>query len=253
LNGADPTGVSYPYLEDGTYVLNIDRIQVRPSRKGKLLYIIEIIVAQSTNPSRPAGMKCSAFIDLSNEDMRDKHMKQFIAAALGSDPQLEVHKGPVAPDGRAWDQNAVESYAENQPWKGRSIGCRVTTVETKKGDDFTRHDWIPTAMVAQEFDKIRANAPRYNGGAPAGAAPAGYGGAPAGAAPAGYGGAPAGAAPAGYGGAPAGAAPAGYGPQQGGAGYGAPQSAPAGYGAAPQGAPAGAPAPQPGWPNWSGR
>jgi hypothetical protein len=271
LNGADPTGGNnLPFLEDGFYHLRFGKITTKQSRKGKFLYIMEVLVLKSTNPRRPEGTLCSAFINLSNADTRDRSMKQLIAARYGSDPQDEKHKGPLAPDGRTWDIVAAETLAPSQPWNGVDIGCHVHTVEMKDGGDFSRHDFMPVPMVLPLIAEVLERQRR--GMQAAGAPPAGYGQPPAGAPPAGYGQPPvqqqpygqppAGAPPAGYGQPPvqqqpygqppAGAPPAGYGQppaqQQPPAGYGQPPVQQQPYGQPPAGAPpAGYGQPPQGW------
>lgn len=267
LNNADPTGGSgAPLYLDGMYIVRLERIAMVESRKGKTLYIVEGFILQSTCPQRPAGTNAASMIDMSNQDMRDKNLKKFLVAALGGDPRDERHKGPVAPDGRSWEEHAVASISDRQPFKGIELGVYAHTIQTKSESDFTICDYMPVAMIQPRIQAALAagagappqGAPGVgtpNGapqGAPGGYPPGGPGGQP------GYG--PPQGAPPGFGppqGAPPGGpgGPPGFGPPQGmppggpggPPGYGPPQGTPPG---APGMAPGMAPPPNQGWPQW---
>lgn len=257
LNDADPTiGGGHPFFDDGLYRCRIDSLKLIKSRKGKLLYVIQCLILESTNPEAPPGSMRSSMIDMSNADMRDRNMKHWIAAVLNSDPRLEVHKGPVAPDGRPWDQHAAASISDAQPWKGWDVGLYAHTKEKRNSEgDFTAMDWMPADMASAKIRELPQQAPRPQPqGAPAyGAQPSGYGAPqqqPQGAPPS-YGAPPQGALGPQY--APQGPQYAQQ-PQQG--AQQAPQYAPQGMPPAvwqqgPAPSPAPQPGPQQGWPNWN--
>lgn len=247
-SGDQSIGVRYPYLEDGDYKLKIHKAVVRG--RSKPFYIIEHEVIESNVPSRPPGMRCCSFIDLSNKDMRGKNVTGFLCAVFGVDPTQLPKDSAVAPwvDQNAgrnveWAEYANWSVQENNPLAGAQVGCRVQTTQTQAGDDFSVHNWTPLAMMTIG-PVVQPRAPRQQqpqlpqGPAPAGAGnwgPPGAGQMPAGGAPQGGGWGP----PQQPGQAPGnGAAPA-WGPP--GPGVAQPQQ-PQGPAFGP---PGGAPAPQP--------
>jgi hypothetical protein len=77
-------GQRLPYLEEGLYVLQIDKILfivTRPPQRNPL-YIVECTILESNNEARPAGLKCSWSTKL-NTDMGPINMKRFVGAAVG--------------------------------------------------------------------------------------------------------------------------------------------------------------------------
>jgi hypothetical protein len=128
---------------------------MKPARaSGKWLFIIETEVRESNNPNRPPGMVCSSFIDLSNRDLAGRHIAGFVTAVHGYDPERLPKDSPVAPwvepaTGRQmqWGEYAAHAAHDNNPWAGREVGCTVTTIDTKAGDDFSLHKWKPAATM----------------------------------------------------------------------------------------------------------
>lgn len=177
-SGDQSIGVRYPYLEDGDYKLKIHKTVVRGRQKP--FYIIEHEVIESNVPSRPPGMRCCSFIDLSNKDMRGKNVTGFLCAVFGVDPTQLPKDSVVAPwvDQNAgrnveWAEYANWSVQENNPLAGAQVGCRVVTVQTQAtGDDFSVHQWVPMSLMT--IGPVVQRAPKQpqlpSGPAPAGAA-----------------------------------------------------------------------------------
>src|SRR3990172_6690464 len=118
LNEADPSGDRLPFFEPGLYSCTVDKIVLETSRKNQTHYKISCVIDESTNPARPAGTRAICFIDMDNADMRGKNLKRFLAAVFGVNPEQDLPpsaqfpqgwspKGPVAPDGRPWNQVAI--------------------------------------------------------------------------------------------------------------------------------------------------
>jgi hypothetical protein len=154
LTSGDQTAVRNPYLEEGDYKLKVEGIKFKPARSGKMLYIIEVEIVESNNPNRPPGMRCACFIDMSNRDLAGRHLAGFITAVHGFDPMKLPKDMPTAPwvepaTGRQmqWGEYAAYSIQDSNPWAGRPVGCRVTTIEKKDGDDFSLHTWSPAATM----------------------------------------------------------------------------------------------------------
>jgi hypothetical protein len=164
LTSGDPSASRNPFLEEGSYKLKLVACKFKASRAGKSLYIIETEILQSNNPARPPGMHCSSFIDLSNRDTAGRHLAAFVTAIHGYDPTQLPKETPVAPwveqaTGRqmTWAEYAKHSIHDSNPWAGREIGCNVQSIETKAGNDFSLHTWIPASK--QVIGAMMAPAP----------------------------------------------------------------------------------------------
>ena len=168
MTSGDQTGSRRPYLEDGYYKLLIQANKYKPARSGKQLYITEVRITASNVAARPVGMECSCFIDMGNMDMRGKNLSALASAVYGFDPKKLPKDSVIAPWNDPqyqrplrWDEYALMSIGDNQPWVGREVGCHVTTIDTKGGGEFSLHEWAP----AEGF-VIPAPAPQVQQAAP---------------------------------------------------------------------------------------
>jgi len=144
-------GSSNPPLEDGIYVLDIDRCVSVESRAKKDLFFAEVIVVESNNPKHPVGAKRSWCQNL-NVDAAQASMTRFVCAAMGQDLKSEEGKALVEAlkaEGET-SLGAVLKEALDDPkdpacknaFKGTRINCEVKTKEkTKSEGTFTNHYW----------------------------------------------------------------------------------------------------------------
>ncbi len=194
LNSGDQSfGARHPYLEEGDYKLLVKRCSTR-GRSGKSFFVAEVEVLESNVPSRPAGITCSYFVDLSNIDTRGRHMAGFLASVFGVDPGTLKKDSTTTPwDGRTWTEYAGWSVSEANPLAGRKVGCRVQEIAKKDGDPFSLHTFSPyetmiipaVRTVTPKVEPAPADLARMGvgGGAPGfmapppmpGAAPQGFG------------------------------------------------------------------------------
>lgn len=183
LNTGDPSfGARHPFLLEGDYKLNIESVSLRGRQKP--LFVIEASILESSNPERPVGMICACFIDMSNRDTRGKHVTGFIAAVYGTEPTSLPKDSTTTPwDNQPWSSYASWITSEQNPFKGKQVGCRVNVVKTKAADDFSLHTWVPFAsMKVAQTRYAAAQAPVLAGAgfqAPApqpGVAPQGWAG-----------------------------------------------------------------------------
>jgi hypothetical protein len=152
-SGDQSAGTRYPFLGgdkddpfDGDYKLVIHTTAVRG--RNKPFYVIEVEVVESNQPRRPVGMRCSCFIDLTNVDLRGRNISGFISAVYGVDPTTLVKDSTTTPwDGKEWGDYANWSVGGTNPFAGMKVGCRVQTIETKAGNDFSAHNWVPYAQM----------------------------------------------------------------------------------------------------------
>ncbi len=273
LTSGDPTmgGERLPYLESGDHILKVHKIEYKPTRGGrgkaaKNFVITTVEIVQTNTPEQhPVGARFTAWLDMSNTDMRGINVAKLLAALNNVDPATLPKDSPVAPWSDAsgqqptWTKLLVDACdLQTQPYRERYIASHSYVTETGAGADFTVHDWkpaqgfvigpAPVVRPKQEAAPTSAGAWPPNvqwGGAPGQQPmypPQGGYGQPPGAPPqqGGFGGPPQGAPgfpqQGGFGGPPHGAPP-GYPPQ------GAPQP---GFGGPPQGFPQQG-APQPGF------
>jgi hypothetical protein len=284
LTSGDPTmgGERLPYLEAGDHILKIHKIEYKPTRGGrgkaaKNFVITTVEIVQTNTPEdHPIGARFTAWLDMSNTDMRGINVAKLLSAANNVDPASIPKDSPVAPWTDAsgqqptWTRLLQEACdPQAQPYRDRYIASHSYSTETQAGGDFTVHDWKPAQGFVigpppvqrpkHEAPPTAAGAwPPSGGGWQIGPGPqqpmyppqGGYGqppGAPGAAPPQqGFGGPSQGAPPGGFGGpppqqpgfgGPPQGAPAGF-PQQGAPVQGHPQQNPGGP---PQGAPPGYP------------
>jgi hypothetical protein len=142
-----PEGQRGEFFEEGSFHVRIEKTTVINSRKGKALYTIECEVTASDCPEQPAGTRCTAMVDLSNKDMRDKNLLTFLAAVMGYDPGT-FPRGTLPPVGGSWSNLARMTVGPEQPLRGRELAVRVVQRETRAGGEFNDLGWLPKQMLA---------------------------------------------------------------------------------------------------------
>ena len=147
LDTAMPEGQRGEFFEEGSFHIRIDKTTMIKSRKGKTLYTIETEVIASDCPEQPAGTRCTAMIDMSNRDMRDKNLLNFLAAVMGYDPGTFA-RGTLPPVGGSWSNLARLTLGNDQPLRGRELAVRVVTRDTRGGGEFNDLGWLPKHMLA---------------------------------------------------------------------------------------------------------
>lgn len=170
LDTAMPEGQRGEFFEEGSFHVRIEKTSMITSRKGKTLYTIETEVITSDCPEQPAGTRCTAMVDMSNKDMRDKNLLNFLAAVMGYDPGTFA-RGTLPPVGGSWSNLARITLGADQPLRGRELAVRVVTRDTRSGGEFNDLGWLPKHMLA--IGAMRAPKPEPSGaqgwGEPAGA------------------------------------------------------------------------------------
>lgn len=153
---------SYPFLGTldkdgppvkGAYKLRLQAIKYKKINSGTTHLIIEVLVTESNQVLRPAGMVCSIFIKQGTV-MSGPNNVAFVAAVLGMNPTALPKDSTHAPwaDQRvgrhmAWSEYANEAIQPENPWANREVGCFAEPIKTKAGDDHTRMDWTPIAEM----------------------------------------------------------------------------------------------------------
>lgn len=121
------------------YEVEIKRVLTMTSRKKDDLFIVEAKIVNSDCPERKPGMTCSWVVNM-KQDAALGNIKGFIAAANGIDPSDEAKT-----DEAVTEEVCDLAVGEDQPLAGLKVGLECVMIETKKGDPFTLHRWMPIA------------------------------------------------------------------------------------------------------------
>lgn len=136
IDDVDPNGQRNPYLEEGSYVLEVESCRILDSRDKRTYYLVELKVIESDNDSRPADMMVTWMTDL-DKDMGPVNVKRFIAAVNGIDPNSPQAKSEIT------EEICEFSISDDQPLKGMQVFCEVVKVETRQKTEFSEHRWRP--------------------------------------------------------------------------------------------------------------
>ena len=145
---ADPSegGV---YLNEGTYLLDVDSLKLKTSRKNDELFIAEFDILESTSKGgmRLAGTSASWVANLTKHDAAPGNVKAFLAALAG------------VPHDKVDTEGSKAAVSEKQPFHGRLIRCECTLIQTREKKDFTKHSFttVPDA-VQQKRGELRQKA-----------------------------------------------------------------------------------------------
>lgn len=141
VDEANAKGGRNPYLLDGQYLLQVERIDVIRSREKKTLFLIEMKILTSTNPDRPEGLLVSWMTNL-DKDMGPISCKRALAAISGIDPNSDAANEEITSD------VCRLAVSEEQPFKGAQVFAQAMTVQTKAKTDFLDVKWIPVTTDA---------------------------------------------------------------------------------------------------------
>jgi hypothetical protein len=127
----------------GHYECKVDRILIKNTRKGKKLFMVELIVTKSDNAKDPVGAKRTWSQDM-NADSAWASIKNFLYALLGfSWATDQGYLKAMDVEGEKIEAIAEESVTDAQPLKGVPVAIETLSVKTKANTDFTRHDFSP--------------------------------------------------------------------------------------------------------------
>ena len=138
IDKADARGQRNPYLVDGNYLLEIDKVQLKKARDKRTYYLVEAKILESDNNERPIGMMVTWMTDVDN-DMGPINIKRFLAAVCGIDPNSEEANTQVT------SASARLSVSDEQPLTGEKVYVSVVTITTRAGSTFSEHRWTPVA------------------------------------------------------------------------------------------------------------
>lgn len=128
----------------GNYLVKIRAVKLIDTLAGHQSFVIEGTVVESDNPERSPGTPASQVIALKPAIMATamSNVKNFMGAALAiADPDSYVPDEGTVED--FWNATGEYFISEKQPLAGKNLYLSCTTIKTKKGEDFTKHTWMP--------------------------------------------------------------------------------------------------------------
>lgn len=134
---------------DNRYLLEVQRLLVKNTRKSGMCFIAECTVLQSTCDKDPVGAKRSWLQKLSPADVAFPALKGFMYALLGYDftgADKEFCIKNIDPELTKDDGKGIVDVGTStaNPFKGRKIAVDTVGITTVgKGLPFTRHNWQP--------------------------------------------------------------------------------------------------------------
>lgn len=143
LDGVKPNEGRNRKLEDGDYVVVIQNCLDKISQETKHpLYIVEWIIAESSNPAFKPGDTSAWVQDMVNKGA-DETVAQFLCAGLGCMMPRDKEKiaSEIAP---RLKQIGLATISADF-FKDKKIRVNVKTKKTKKGFDFRAHTFFPIA------------------------------------------------------------------------------------------------------------
>lgn len=121
------------YLLDGVYLVQLIRVFTLVSRKKEDLMVVEFTILKSNNSLRAVGSRASWVVNL-KQDAALGNIKAF-AIAAGTTPD-------EAPP--TIDSAAIEFIVSKEnPLEGTQVAVQCTTITTRAGTPFTKHEWSP--------------------------------------------------------------------------------------------------------------
>lgn len=143
------------YLQPGgLYEAKVSKLLVKNTRKGKRLFICEMVITKSSNEKDPVGAKRSWTQDMA-ADAAWSSIKGFMYALLGfnwdTDKEYINAKDPT---GAKIESIAEEAVGDTNPLKDRPFAVQtVGTITKVSKQPFTRHDFTPkSAKLIQLFE-----------------------------------------------------------------------------------------------------
>lgn len=124
-----------PFFLPGRYVVQIDKVKLIDTRTKGKAWVIEALILESDNADRRAGVHATQMI-MANTDSFKRNVKAFVYA-LNKVPK-ELSDPDDVDEAMVW-----EIVGEDNPACGQILRLEAVITKTKKGGDFTLHNWYP--------------------------------------------------------------------------------------------------------------
>ena len=156
------------YFLAGSYKVSIAAVKSIVSRQGDNLFVIECDIVESDVSERRPNTKCSQVINLSKHESAPGNIKAFMAAALDESAD------------NITENECERAVSDQNPLEGTIMRLVCATTKTKRGTDFTLHQWShiapPDGANVPDAATAAPPAPAFAPPAPPAASkvPAGY-------------------------------------------------------------------------------
>jgi len=133
------------YLDDGSYDLEIEFVQLKNTRKAGDAFIVDCTVLASSNPKHPVGSKRNWYQSLKDKDIAFAAILEFAIAVFGFS-QKKIEDEPKIKELQAGIEEIMDQACDKakQVLKGQKLHVEVETIKTKeKGLPFARHKFTP--------------------------------------------------------------------------------------------------------------
>ena len=123
------------YFLAGTFLVEVDEVFDKESRKKKDLFIVSATILESNNDDRKPGTKASWVVNLEH-DAALGNIKDFVieASGLSSDDVADMSDDD-------FEETMDYVTGDDNPLQGTKMRLVCTNVKTRAGGDFTVHDW----------------------------------------------------------------------------------------------------------------
>lgn len=85
------------YFEEGTYLVQIDSVQMKEVRNGEA-FIVETTIIESTNPARTPGMNVSWYVGFKVPEASERDIYLFFSACFGHANDAEWIRQNLTPE-----------------------------------------------------------------------------------------------------------------------------------------------------------
>lgn len=119
------------YIKPGRHLLSIVCLKGKVSRKKKALAIAEFEIVESTK--HEVGESVSWLANLTDHDAAVGNVKGLLAAIAECEEEEVDEAG------------ADRAFSDENPFEGQKVVCEAFTIQTTKGNDFTKCVWKPAS------------------------------------------------------------------------------------------------------------
>jgi len=124
----------------GTYLLEVKKTIFKTTRKSGDAFIVEFRVVESDMPQHRPGSRATWFQSLRDRSVALPSIKAFMLALFqieSGDLETPEVQGFLA----TLDETLMEACETETMFEGHRVRVSTEAVVTKKGLDFTRHNW----------------------------------------------------------------------------------------------------------------
>lgn len=148
IGEAEVFGKAGSYLPpDGDFKLKVIKAFTKKTRKSGDVFIVDFTVIESTHPEVAVGAKRNWFQSLEDRDVAFPAIKDFMLRLFNvtkkkDTPEYKEFSNNLdALMEEVGDEDWEEKDAAEHPLHGTTLGVETYNKVTKKGNDYTVHNW----------------------------------------------------------------------------------------------------------------